>query len=173
MRRIIFVLLSLCILLCTGCAQKKTMEVPPEQANGVTAQAEDPAESNAIQRYFEANNKRTNGGNIDHVQTSVERLAESTALHDEDDVYDAIETVMDFFHGYMTGCTLKEVTYLQKLNQADGSAAQNRDIVLLTVFDVDEKGGDGSFSPNEHVEFTWYLAQNNAGEWVIQNYGAG
>ena len=75
------------------------------------------------------------------------------------------------------GCTLKEIYYAGdkhiKLYQ-DWAERNNADevIVLLSSFDVDSSGGDGSLNLNSTYDgWNWILVRTNDGEWVHVDHG--
>lgn len=45
-------------------------------------------------------------------------------------------------------------------------------IVLLSTFDVDESGGDGSLNPNStYTDWNWILVRKNGGKWKHVDHG--
>lgn len=45
-------------------------------------------------------------------------------------------------------------------------------IVLLSTFDVDESGGDGSLNPNStYTDWNWILVRKNDGKWKHVDHG--
>lgn len=92
----------------------------------------------------------------------------------EEEVNAAMDAVIAYFEENFQGCTLREIKY-DKNRQNENWAQYGADsgIVLSSVFDVDENGGDGSFNPNETVgdNWGWILTLDENGEWTLRNYG--
>lgn len=178
-RRYIIGMLSVVIstaLLCTACGQQ-TETAPNNAGSSATTQEQGSAQQNEpIQTYVEQHNERTDKGNIDNVTVQIGRIAEGPVLYKDEEIHAAMDVVKDYFHGYMTGCTLLELQYNPDDNNKDEKPVQEngKDVMILnSSFQVDENGGDGSFSPNEKVtDWTWSLVKTD-GKWVIQNYGWG
>ena len=56
------------------------------------------------------------------------------------------------------------------LNQYGGDEL----IVLLSSFDVDASGGDGSLNPNEtYSNWNWILVRDSGGQWRHADHGYG
>ena len=82
----------------------------------------------------------------------------------------------DYFNENFKGCTLKEIYYAgdnenyfkEILQQYGGDEA----IVLISTFDVDGSGGDGSLNPNStYKDWIWLLVRNKQGEWKHVDHG--
>ena len=81
---------------------------------------------------------------------------------------------------HVTGCTLAELRYDEDVeNRFAGEIEKyhkenNQElIVVLSIFDTDEKGGDGEFNPNDtYVNWQWYLVKTaDKKSWEIINLG--
>ena len=75
------------------------------------------------------------------------------------------------------GCTLTEIYYAgddcSKDHQdwADRNNAEEV-IVLLSSFDVDSSGGDGSLNPDStYDDWMWILVRTNGGQWQHVDHG--
>ena len=74
------------------------------------------------------------------------------------------------------GCTLKEIyyagddeKYFKEINQQYGGKEA---IVLLSKFDVDGSGGDGSLNPNSTYDhWNWLLIKDKHGNWKEVDHG--
>ena len=97
-------------------------------------------------------------------------------IYSYDDITSAINTVIDYFNENFKGCTLKEIYYAgdnenyfkEILQQYGGDEA----IVLISTFDVDGSGGDGSLNPNStYKDWIWLLVRNKQGEWKHVDHG--
>lgn len=85
------------------------------------------------------------GGNISNVVISEWK----SEVYNEKDIESAIEVATDYFKKEFSGCTLTSITYAgdEKTSaHVDWATRNNADevIVLISSFDVDVSGGDGS-----------------------------
>ena len=105
------------------------------------------------------------GGNVRHV-----RITETTsAVYSDADVRSAIDVAARYFQRESDGCTLTEITYIGD-DQNDGwqefAERHHADdvTVLVSSFDVDNSGGDGSLNPNStYRNWKWILVRSNGG----------
>lgn len=116
---------------------------------------------------------------VDNVITEV---GESTKFNEEE-VKEALDTVKNRF-GFK-GCTLKKVWYDEEKSDyaasgylgtgkgsVNGVKAENV-IVVLSEFDVDSSGGDGSFQPNSTYD-NWQfilIRDDKESDWEINDWG--
>lgn len=93
---------------------------------------------------------KNSGGNIDNVQIPDWKPSE---IYSDSDIEAAFQTVKDYFGNEFDGCTLTKLTYpgdtyadefYEWAEQYDADEA----IVILSSFDVDSSGGDGSLNPD-------------------------
>lgn len=111
------------------------------------------------------------------------REVEESTKFSEKEVKEAIELVKENFD--FKGCTLKKVIYNEEKSDyatseyigngrgsINGVKAENV-IVVLTEFDVDSAGGDGSFNPNStYDDFLFILIRDDkASDWRIDDMG--
>lgn len=101
----------------------------------------------------------------------------SSELYSEEDIRAAIDTIKKEFERGWDGCTLTEIYYAgdesSKAHQdwADRNEADEV-IVLLSSFDVDSSGGNGSLNPNSTYEnWNWILVRTNGGAWKHVDHG--
>lgn len=93
------------------------------------------------------------------------------------DIESAIETITDEFNKDWKGCTLTEIYYAgdDKIDEyKDWADRNNADevIVLLSSFDVDSSGGDGSLNPDSTYEgWSWILVRTAGGQWKHVDHG--
>lgn len=113
------------------------------------------------------------GGNVKNVNV----VDVESEIYTSDDISSAIETIKKEFDKDWKGCTLKEIYYagdeISKEYQdwADRNDA-NEVIVLLSSFDVDSSGGDGSLNPNSTYDgWNWILVRNTGGQWKHVDHG--
>lgn len=113
------------------------------------------------------------GGNVKDL-TIIEVESE---VYTADEINSAIETIKKEFKKSWKGCTLKEIYYAGDDISSDYQySADSNDaddvIVLLSSFDVDSSGGDGSFNPNSTYDnWMWILVRNAGGKWIHVDHG--
>ncbi|MFY9173753.1 MAG: hypothetical protein WAO24_00180 [Peptococcia bacterium] len=98
-------------------------------------------------------------------------------MYTSNDINSAIETIKKEFQKDWKGCTLKEIYYagddISKDHQdwADRNDADEV-MVLLSSFDVDSSGGDGSLNPNSTYDnWMWILVRTKDGQWKHVDHG--
>ena len=113
------------------------------------------------------------GGNV----SSVEITDYSSEIYTDVEIESAIDVTLDYFKKEFEGCTLTEITYLgdEELSGyqefADRNDAEDV-IVLVSTFDVDDSGGDGSLNPNStYRNWKWILVRTDGGKWVHVDHG--
>ena len=100
-------------------------------------------------------------------------------LYTEAEIEDAMEIVLRYFENEFDGCTLTRLEYDEERVREEmvGWAEQydaGQAIVLLSDFDVDASGGDGSLNPNDtYRNWKWILTRTGNGKWVLQTWGYG
>ena len=113
------------------------------------------------------------GGNIKNVKIT----DYSSEIYSDAEIENAIDVAIDYFEKSFEGCTLTEITYLgdDKLDGWQEFAEQNNAddvIVLVSSFDVDASGGDGSLNPNSsYTNWKWILIRTNGGKWKHVDHG--
>ena len=112
-------------------------------------------------------------GNVKHAVTE----PVSSERYTEDDIASAIRTAKDYFHDHFGGCTLTEISYAgdeRNAGEAENASKYGMEeiIVLISAFDVDGSGGDGSLNPNSHYEgWLWILGRRDGGGWAHLDHG--
>lgn len=113
------------------------------------------------------------GGKVDDaiIHTS------GSELYTQEEITAAIDVIKKEFQEEWSGCTLTEIYYAgDELSQeyqdwADRNGADEV-IVLLSSFDVDSSGGDGSLNPNStYANWNWILVRTNKGPWKHVDHG--
>ena len=114
------------------------------------------------------------GGKVRNVQILDWKPSE---LFSDRDIEAAIKVIKNEFDLSWRGCTLKEITYAgDERTLAYQEWAERHDseevIVLISSFDVDSSGGDGSLNPNStYTRWTWILVRNKNGRWKHVDHG--
>lgn len=113
------------------------------------------------------------GGNVKNVNI---KDVESE-YYTSKEINSAIETIIKQFDKEWDGCTLKEIYYAgdnMSKDYQDWADRNNADevIVLLSSFEVDSSGGDGSLNPNSTYDgWLWILVRNTDGQWKHVDHG--
>lgn len=113
------------------------------------------------------------GGDVSEVKT---HNVESES-YSEEDIKAAIDTIKKEFKSDWKGCTLTEIYYAGDdctKDHKDWADRNNADevIVLLSSFDVDSSGGDGSLNPNStYSDWKWILVRTDGGKWQHVDHG--
>ena len=113
------------------------------------------------------------GGDVSEVNTH----NVNSEIYSQEDINDAIDTIKKEFKRNWEGCTLTEIYYAgddSSKDHQDWADRNNADevIVLLSSFDVDSSGGDGSLNPNStYSDWNWILVRTNGGKWQHGDHG--
>ena len=113
------------------------------------------------------------GGDISRVNTH----NVNSEIYSQEDINAAIDTIKKEFMMNWGGCTLTEIYYAgddSSKDHQDWADRNNADevIVLLSSFDVDSSGGDGSLKPNStYSDWSWILVRTNGGKWQHVDHG--
>ena len=108
---------------------------------------------------------------------NVENTDYSSEIYSDDEIEDAIDVAIDYFKKNFEGCTLTGITYLGDDKQDEWQEFADRNnatdvIVLVSSFDVDASGGDGSLNPNStYTDWKWILVRTNGGKWEHVDHG--
>lgn len=98
-------------------------------------------------------------------------------LYSQADIDSAIDTIKTEFRKDWHGCTLTEIYYAgdEKSKEHQEWADRNdgdQAIVLLSSFEVDASGGDGSLNPNSiYTNWMWILVRSDNGPWRHVDHG--
>ena len=113
------------------------------------------------------------GGDISRVNTH----NVTSEIYSQEDINAAIDTIKKEFMMNWGGCTLTEIYYAgddSSKDHQDWADRNNADevIVLLSSFDVDSSGGDGSLNPNStYSDWKWILVRRDGGKWQHVDHG--
>lgn len=108
---------------------------------------------------------------------NVEIIDVDSEIYSDTEIKSAIDTVEEYFESNFEGCTLTMLKYAgDDHNKASDEWAKRYDaekaIVLLSSFDVDSSGGDGSLNPNSKYDnWQWILVENESGTWEHVDHG--
>ena len=114
------------------------------------------------------------GGNIDNVTINDWKPSE---IYSDAEIEAAFKAVKDYFHAEFDGCTLTKLnypgdTYADEFNRWAEQYGADEAIVILSNFDVDASGGDGSLNPNSTYEnWSWVFIRNDGGDWEHATHG--
>lgn len=114
------------------------------------------------------------GGNVRNVQILDWKPSE---LYSDRDIEAAIKVIKNEFDLSWRGCTLKEITYAgdeKTLGYQEWAERHDAEevIVLISSFDVDSSGGDGSLNPNStYTRWSWILVRDKNGQWKHVDHG--
>ncbi len=117
-----------------------------------------------------------NRGNI----SNVNRVVGYSALYGENSINEAFDVIEKKFAKDFEGCTLTELRYDKDVENRFAEEIEkyhkenNQElIVVLSTFNTDEKGGDGSFNSNDTYDnWQWYLVKTaDKKSWKIINCG--
>lgn len=108
------------------------------------------------------------------------RVVGYSALYNEDLINEAFNVIEKEFAINFKGCTLKELRYDDEVENrfADEmmkyADEEGRElIIVLSTFDTDGKGGDGSLNPNEtYTDWQWHLVRTKDKKgWELIDWG--
>ena len=114
-----------------------------------------------------------NRGDVHEAQRS---MADST-VYNENDIVSAMDFVQNHFFLTFRGCKLTALWYPgdETIAQAEEWAAKydaDQAIVLVSNFDVDSSGGDGSLNPDStYANWKWILTRDEGEDWVLETWG--
>lgn len=96
--------------------------------------------------------------------------------YSKEEIDDAIAVILKEFEDWK-GCTMTQIYYAgDEVSKSHQDSADRNDadeaLVLLSSFDVDASGGDGSLDPNSTYDnFNWILVRKTGGEWQHVDHG--
>lgn len=113
------------------------------------------------------------GGNVKNVVIH----EVSSDIYSQEEISAATQTVLSEFARSWSGCTLTEIGYV-----GDEAVGRHQDylsrynasdvIVLLSTFNVDGSGGDGSLKSNSTCKnWSWVLVRPSGGSWQLVDQG--
>lgn len=115
-------------------------------------------------------------GNVKSVKIEEWKVSK---LYSDDEIKAAIKASEDYFEKEFGGCTLTKITYAGdnvSLNETayrkDNGSDYDKVIVLLSSFDTDSFGGDGSLNPNSTYDnWNWIMGKKQGDKWEHIDHG--
>lgn len=110
---------------------------------------------------------------------NVEFVIGESARYVETEIREAMDVATAHFKAEFEGCTLLTMEYSEEISDRSASGwaetyGTGEAIVLLSSFQVDDKGGDGSFNPGDtYRNWQWVLVRSNGGDWELKTWGYG
>ena len=102
----------------------------------------------------------------------------ATDKFSEDEFEAAANCVINKFKQTFGGCELTDLWYDKEMQEAEAMGYKDEDesnniMVLMSNFDVDSSGGDGSFEPNSTISgWKWLLSRDSEeGKWKVYDWG--
>ena len=114
-------------------------------------------------------------GDVSHA----ERIIGQSTVFAEAEIEAALDVAIAHFKAEFEGCTLLTVEYIEEKSLSAGKSwaetyGAEEGIVLLSSFQVDENGGDGSFNPGDtYRNWQWVLVRSQDGAWELETWGYG
>ena len=115
------------------------------------------------------------GGDI----SEVGRQMGESARYSKAEISRAMDQVEDHFRNEFDGCKLLDLRYDEEKTQAEAEEwaqqyGADEAIVLLSDFEVDSSGGDGSLNPDStYRNWKWILTRSGNGAWELKTWGYG
>ena len=88
-----------------------------------------------------------------------------------------MDTAQEYFDDHFPGCVMTAFWYDEEsvreaeLEYADEYQADQA-VILLSDFQTDKHGGDGSLNPNEiYQDWQWVLVRSGNGDWTLKTCG--
>ena len=116
------------------------------------------------------------GGDI----SNVNRVIPQSEIYSKQDIAYTMDVVEDKFISDFKGCILTDLWYDEDISSSSSDEwADQYDadeaIVLLSNFNVDSSGGDGSLNPNStYTDWQWILVRDKGSStWKLETWGYG
>lgn len=100
-------------------------------------------------------------------------------IYTQDEIDSAIKTIKNYFKLNFGGCKLLAIGYAgddsaKEAKEWAQTYGSDKAIILISDFEVDSSGGDGSLNPNStYTEWKWILVKDNNGLWKHADHGYG
>ena len=112
-------------------------------------------------------------GKIDDVKINEVK----SEIYSQKDIDEAINTTLKYFKKNLKGCTLTEISYIgddkiDAFKEWQKTYDKDEVIILISSFNVDSSGGDGSLNPNStYTRWQWILARDKNHNWEHMDHG--
>lgn len=109
----------------------------------------------------------------------VEVIATESQAYTQAEINSAIKTAKNYFKQTFGGCKLLAIGYagddsIEEAKEWVKTYEADKAIILISDFEVDSSGGDGSLEPNStYTEWEWVLVKNGNGPWKHATHGYG
>ncbi len=112
------------------------------------------------------------GAMFGDASSAVTREVESN-LFTREEIASAIDAAKNYFSSEFEGCTLIEIYYAgDEISAFETQSHECETLVLVSTFDVDSSGGDGSFnSDSTYDNWKWFMTRDPSGSWTVYDYG--
>ena len=113
------------------------------------------------------------GGDTSRIQ----HIVGESSIYSQGEIEEMMDIVEKTFRREFKGCSLTELKYDEdfSLKQSEDWAQQyqaEEAVVLLSSFEVDSGGGDGSLNPNStYSRWMWVLTRDKGGDWELRTWG--
>ena len=110
--------------------------------------------------------------------SQVEKVISTSAVYTQAEIESAMEVAISHFRKDFEGCSLTRICYEDGRDAAAAEWASTygaeEGIILLSSFDVDSSGGDGSLNPNStYNNWQWILVRSGNESWELKTWGYG
>lgn len=102
-----------------------------------------------------------------------------SALYSHEDIYDAMDEVLEHFEEEFPGCVLTNLVYdeeysLKSATQWAEKYGDDEAIVFLSSFDVGAGGGKDNLKAGDtYRDWQWVLTRDKGDDWDLQTWGQG
>ena len=113
------------------------------------------------------------------ISSNVLITCDQSKIYTQEDIYEAIDVVENYFRHNFDGCTLTEIGYIgdekwAAMEEQAHSYGVDQVIILTSSFDTGRSGGDGALNANDSYQnWKWILLRDIGGEWSHADHGYG
>ncbi len=114
-------------------------------------------------------------GDVSHVEIT----ETASQIYTTSEIDSAVKTVKNYFKQNFIGCKLLTIGYagddsIEEAKEWAQTYEADKAILLISDFEVDSSGGDGSLEPNStYTEWKWILVKDKNGLWKHADHGYG
>ena len=111
--------------------------------------------------------------------STAQKIIGDSLMFTQAEIQDAMDVAISHFKAAFEGCILLEMEYdethsLRFCEEWAQTYNAEEGIELLSSFAVDDKGGDGSFTPGDtYHNWQWVLVRSDGGAWELKTWGYG